>query len=210
MGNRVAKGRKKEDDLFIMNVLRKEHPPLSFHDSPSVRSHQASVREQAAIIAQASDLLLQACGLVPSQSPTHSTQLSAFTHHGRGRPQRVCWTQLWSSLRLGALQGMKSFADWRRLLGLLHPRDAQRNDESRERWPVMWFEDPLPSWTSNDQARFTGSQRSQRVRESSQSQAMRRPRAVAKVSGIQKSLIETSGAVFERALRAKHSAQERR
>jgi hypothetical protein len=91
---------------------------MSSHDSPSVGSHQASAAEQAAIIAQASDLLLQACGLLASQSPTHSTQLSASTSHGRGRPQRVCWTQLWSSLLLCALQGMNSFADWRRLLGL--------------------------------------------------------------------------------------------
>jgi len=33
-------------------------------------------------------------------------------------PSRVGWAQLWSSLRLGALQGMHSFADWHRLLGL--------------------------------------------------------------------------------------------
>lgn len=41
-------------------------------------------------------------------------------------------------------------------------------------------------------------------------QALRRPRDVAKASGIPKSLIETSGAVFKRTLRAKRSAQERR
>jgi len=27
MGNRVAKKSKKEEDLFIKNVLRKDHPP---------------------------------------------------------------------------------------------------------------------------------------------------------------------------------------
>jgi hypothetical protein len=30
----------------------------------------------------------------------------------------VCWTHLWSSLLLCTWQGMSSFADWRRLLGL--------------------------------------------------------------------------------------------
>ena len=33
-------------------------------------------------------------------------------------PSRVSGTQLWSGLLLCALQGMPSFADWRRLLGL--------------------------------------------------------------------------------------------
>jgi hypothetical protein len=39
-------------------------------------------------------------------------------HLGWSPPQQVSWTQLWSSLLLCALQGMHSFADWRRLLGL--------------------------------------------------------------------------------------------
>jgi hypothetical protein len=45
-------------------------------------------------------------------------QQDEATPRGRGRPQQVSGTQLWSSLLLCALQGMHSFADWRRLLGL--------------------------------------------------------------------------------------------
>ncbi len=41
-------------------------------------------------------------------------------------------------------------------------------------------------------------------------QAMRGPRTVAKASSIPKSLIETSRAVFRRALRARRLSQERR
>ncbi len=89
---------------------------MSSHDTLRVESHQASAAH-ALIIAQTTDLLLQACGLGPAQSPDQFKQ-GGPTPRGRGRPQQVCWTQLWSSLLLCALQGMHSFADWRRRLGL--------------------------------------------------------------------------------------------
>src|SRR5215469_12292428 len=119
MGNRVARKSKKEDDLFITTTVRKDHPPMSSHDTPESELQRPSAA-QALIIAQTTDLLLQACGLSPVQSLEQfsSTQQSEPTPRGRGRPQLVCWTQLWSSLLLCALQGMHSFADWRRLLGL--------------------------------------------------------------------------------------------
>src|SRR5712691_6609714 len=93
---------------------------MSSYDTPGVESPQASEAAHALIIAQTSDLLQQACGLGSEHHPDQfsQTQQSRPTTHGRGRPQQVCWTQLWSSLLLCALQGMHSFADWRRLLGL--------------------------------------------------------------------------------------------
>ncbi len=92
---------------------------MSSHDTPGVDSHQASAA-YTHMIAQISDLLLQACGLGPAQSPDQWSQIQQdeATPRGRGRPQQVSGTQLWSSLLLCALQGMHSFADWRRLLGL--------------------------------------------------------------------------------------------
>ena len=95
---------------------------MSSHDRLRVASHPASEATHALIIAQTSDLVLQACGLGSAQSPDQFSQIqqSRPTPRGRGRPQQVGWTQLWGSLLLCALQGMHSFADWRRLLGL-HP-----------------------------------------------------------------------------------------
>jgi hypothetical protein len=89
------------------------------HDTPEGGLPQAAAA-RALLIAQTSDLLLQACGLDPEPPPDQfsQSQQSGPTPRGRGRPQQVCWTQLWSSLLLCALQGMHSFADWRRLLGL--------------------------------------------------------------------------------------------
>src|SRR3989441_9009173 len=93
---------------------------MSSHDTLSVESQKASAATHARIIAQTSNLLLQACGLgtEPQQDQLSSNQQSMPTTRGRGRPQQVGWTQLWSSLLLCALQGMHSFADWRRLVGL--------------------------------------------------------------------------------------------
>ncbi len=95
------------------------------------------------------------------------------------------------------------------------PRDAQRAGESGEDGLSCGFEDVLLLLIRNGQARLTELQRNQRGRleetaKPSHAQAIRRPRAVAKASGIPKRLIETSGAVFGRALRARRSAQERR
>jgi hypothetical protein len=90
MGSRVAEMRKKEEDLFIRNVLRKDHPPMFSHDTPEGKPHRARTR-QALTIEEATDLLLQACGLARAQKPDQFNQ---------------------------SQQGMHSFADWRRLLGL--------------------------------------------------------------------------------------------
>jgi hypothetical protein len=93
---------------------------MSSHDTLRVESHTTSAAPHALIIAQTSDLVLQACGLGSAQSPDQFSQIQSGgpIPRGRGRPQQVGWTQLWSSLLLCALQGMHSFADWRRLLGL--------------------------------------------------------------------------------------------
>ena len=93
---------------------------MSSHDTLRVESHPAYAVTHALIIAQTSDLVLQACGLGSAQDPDQFSQIQSGgpIPRGRGRPQQVGWTQLWSSLLLCALQGMHSFADWRRLLGL--------------------------------------------------------------------------------------------
>jgi hypothetical protein len=85
-----------------------------------LESQKASAVTNALIVAQTSDLLLQACGLGPETRLDQSSQSEQNVPitRGRGRPQQVCWTQLWSSLLLCTLQGMHSFADWRRLVGL--------------------------------------------------------------------------------------------
>lgn len=88
---------------------------MSLHDTPGGEPHQASATH-ALVVAQTSELLLQACGLGAAQSS--QTQQGESTPRRRGRPQQVSWTHLWSSLLLCALQGMHSFEDWRRLLGL--------------------------------------------------------------------------------------------
>lgn len=86
---------------------------MSSNDTPEVRSPQASPATQALIIAQIGDLLLQACGLGPASCPDQfsQTQQNGPIIRGRGRPQQVCPTHLWSSLLLCALQGMHSYAD---------------------------------------------------------------------------------------------------
>src|SRR6516164_7923541 len=88
---------------------------MSLHDTPGVEPHQASATH-ALVVAQTSELLLQACGLGSAQFS--QMQQGESTPRRRGRPQQVSGTHLWSSLLLCALQGMHSFADWRRLLGL--------------------------------------------------------------------------------------------
>src|SRR5260370_8686503 len=92
---------------------------MSCHDAAGVGAHQGSAA-YTHMIAQISDLLLQACGLGQEPRPDQWSQIrqDEATPRGRGRPQQVSGTQLWSSLLLCALQGMHSFADWRRLLGL--------------------------------------------------------------------------------------------
>src|SRR6266700_2604724 len=92
---------------------------MSSHHTPLGKPQQASAAH-ALIVAQTSDLLLQACGLgsVQGSDPFSQTQQGEGTPRKRGRPQQIGWTQLWCSLLLCTLQGMHSFADWRRLLGL--------------------------------------------------------------------------------------------
>lgn len=85
------------------------------HDTALREANQTSAGKYSAIISQTSDVLLQACGLGPEACVD---RLHATLVRGRGRPQQVGWIHLWSSLLLCALQGMHSFADWRRLVGL--------------------------------------------------------------------------------------------
>src|SRR5258708_31342461 len=92
---------------------------MSSHPTPLEESRQASAAH-ALVVAQTSDLLLQACGLgsVQGSDQFSQTQQGEVTRRKRGRPQQIGWTQLWCSLLLCTLQGMHSFADWRRQLGL--------------------------------------------------------------------------------------------
>ena len=92
---------------------------MALHDTPGVEPQQASPTH-ALVVNQTSELLMQACGLSSAQDsdPFGQSQQSESTPRRRGRPQQVSGTHLWSSLLLCALQGMHSFADWRRLLGL--------------------------------------------------------------------------------------------
>jgi DDE family transposase len=91
---------------------------MSSHDTPGIDPSQTSATHTL-VIAQTSDLVLQACGLgsVQDSNQFSQTQQGESMPRRRGRPQQVGWTQLWSSLLLCTLQGMHSFADWRRLLG---------------------------------------------------------------------------------------------
>jgi hypothetical protein len=75
---------------------------MSFNDTSGAKSSPAA---HALVIAQTSDLLLQACGLgsEPGSDQLSQTQQSVPPARRRGRPQQVCWTQLWSSLLLCAL-----------------------------------------------------------------------------------------------------------
>lgn len=92
---------------------------MALHDTPGVEPHQA-LPTPALVVAQTSELLMQACGLSSAQDSDQFGQIQPVKSlpRRRGRPQQLGWTQLWSSLLLCALQGMHSFADWRRLLGL--------------------------------------------------------------------------------------------
>ncbi len=92
---------------------------MSSHRTSLGELQQASAAH-ALVVAQTSDFLLQACGLGSAQDPDQCSQIQQGegTPRKRGRPQQIGWTQLWCSLLLCTLQGMHSFADWRRLLGL--------------------------------------------------------------------------------------------
>lgn len=93
---------------------------MTSHDTLLTEGTQDTAR-QARIIEETSELLLQACGLCDGASLDQCSQTEQnepTPRRERGRPQRVCWIHLWSSLLLCALQGMHSFADWRRLVGL--------------------------------------------------------------------------------------------
>src|SRR6266702_2395665 len=82
---------------------------MSSHDPPGVDPHQASAAHTH-MIEEISELLLPACRLGQEPRPDQSSQIQqdAATPRGRGRPQQVGGTQLWSSLLLCALQGMHS------------------------------------------------------------------------------------------------------
>src|SRR5260370_8438176 len=121
---------------------------MESHDTPGGDFHQGSAA-YTHMIAQISDLLLQACGLGQEPRPDQWSQIrqDEATPRGRGRPQQVSGTQLWSSLLLCALQGMHSFADWRRLLGLqsigpFAPLWLTRNGLVKRLLPTVLF--PLP------------------------------------------------------------------
>lgn len=92
---------------------------ISFHH-PSLGEPQQASAAHVLVVTQTRDLLLQACGPGSTHDPDPFSRIqqSEVTPRKRGRPQQIGWTQLWCSLLIGTLQGMHSFADWRRLLGL--------------------------------------------------------------------------------------------
>jgi hypothetical protein len=98
---------------------------MSSQDTPRREPHQVSAAH-ALIIAEVRDLVLQACGLGSAQHPDQFSQIlqGESLPRRRGRTPQVGWTPLWSSLLLCARQGMHSFADWRRLLGLQEVRSV--------------------------------------------------------------------------------------
>lgn len=93
---------------------------MSIHDTRQVEAPTISMETHSPIITQTRDLVLQACGFDSLSTSDHGSHIQPDESlpRRRGRPQQVSWTQLWSSLLLCALQGMHSFEDWRRLLGL--------------------------------------------------------------------------------------------
>jgi hypothetical protein len=111
---------KKRKILSSLTFSRKDHPPMISHDTLLTEDPQGTAR-QGLIIEKTGELLLQACGLGEGTNLdqwSQAEQNEPTPRRGRGRPQQVCWIHLWSSLLLCALQGMHSFADWRRLVGL--------------------------------------------------------------------------------------------
>lgn len=73
-------------------------------------------QESAAILQQATTLLLSTLDLcIPPEDAILVDPSPAKRR--RGRPLQLPWTQLWGSLLLCCLGGMRSFADWRRFLG---------------------------------------------------------------------------------------------
>src|SRR6266567_6416968 len=71
---------------------------MSSHDTPGVDSHQASAA-YTHMIEEISDLVLQASGLGQEPRPDQLGQIQQdeAIPRGRGRPQQVSGTQLWSS-----------------------------------------------------------------------------------------------------------------
>jgi hypothetical protein len=61
---------------------------MSLHDAPGVEPHQASPTH-ACVVAQTSDLLMQACGLGLAQDPNQFDQIlqGESTPRRRGRPR---------------------------------------------------------------------------------------------------------------------------
>ena len=94
---------------------------MSSHDTLAVESQKASEATRALIIAQTSELLLQACGLGSEPRPDQLSQIQQGEppSRGRGRPRAES-----AGPSCGVVcccvheRRMHSFADWRRLLGL--------------------------------------------------------------------------------------------
>jgi hypothetical protein len=99
--------REKKRKIFSLETLEERIIRLiSCHDTPGIDSPRTSATHTL-IIAQTSDLVLQACGLGSAHSPDQFSpiQQSRPTPRGRGRTPQVGWTQLWGSLRLGCPRG---------------------------------------------------------------------------------------------------------
>jgi len=88
---------------------------LSHHSALSP-TNQPSQQESTAILNQVANLLLSTLDL--DELPAEATLADPSpSRTGRGRPLQLPWTQLWGSLLLCTLGGMRSFADWRRFVG---------------------------------------------------------------------------------------------
>src|SRR5438552_18724536 len=86
----LPRGEKKRMILSIRNIVRKDHPPMFSHYTPEIKPYQASAAHTL-IIAQTTDLLLQACGLgsVQGSDQSSQTQQGEGTPRKRGRPQQI-------------------------------------------------------------------------------------------------------------------------
>src|SRR5258708_36611769 len=97
---------------------------MSSHDTVFSPAGQ----ESAAILQQATTLLLSTLDLcIPPEDAILVDPSPAKRR--RGRPLQLPWTQLWGSLLLCCLSGMRSFADWRRFLGTKRIRG----------WAALWL-----------------------------------------------------------------------
>lgn len=89
---------------------------MPLHDTASAPSEPTASPISASIVEQTAHVVLSTLELSASPSQPLTTDPPASSR-GRGRPLTLPWTQLWASLLLCALGGMRSLAQWQRFVG---------------------------------------------------------------------------------------------